>query len=84
MITFVGCLAVVIPNLTACANAESVAHLRLTFEGLLGLVAVGLVVWGVLAVRWQRPWLLAFGAVATAPALWYAVLTLLQPFQFCL
>jgi predicted CDP-diglyceride synthetase/phosphatidate cytidylyltransferase len=81
--TFVGCLIVFISNLTACADAEAVAHVQLMFAGFCGLAVVGLAVWGVLAVRWRRPWLLGAGAVVAAPALWFAANVLVQPLGYC-
>jgi MFS family permease len=82
--TFVGCIVVLSSNVTACANAEAAAHVQLMIASFCGLAAVGLVAWGILAVRWHRRWLLVAGAVAAAPALWFAAAALLQPSQFCL
>jgi hypothetical protein len=82
--TFVGCVLVLGSNVIACANAEAAAHVHLMIAGFCGLAAVGLAAWGVLAVRWHRRWLLVAGAVAAAPALYFAATALLQPSQFCL
>lgn len=82
--TFVGCLVAFSLNVTACANADAAAHRQLIVASDGGLAAVALAVWGMLAMRWRRPWLLAAGTVAAAPAIWGVADTLTHPGWSCL
>ncbi|MEO3938907.1 hypothetical protein V3N99_19455 [Dermatophilaceae bacterium Soc4.6] len=68
----------------ACTNADATARVRVMVLAFSGFAAVGLVVWGMLALRWRRPWLLGAGAVAAVPGIWFAANAVLQPSQYCL